>query len=236
MRTREAMLWELEEKQIHEKHQLSKRHVKDMCFMQRHQMIVRHEKELDQVRRMLQRKEEELVKRQTIERRALPKRIRAERKARDMMFRESLRISTNMDPDVEREKLKKFQEQEKKRYLQEQQRFDTKHIKQLEELRATAEGTVRELEQLQNEKRKALLEHETAKLRECDEALQRELRDWKSQLHPRKQRLEETFNHQLEEMEALYGASMIVPISSTGSDSREMADSIRSSLSSYSES
>lgn len=44
-----------------------------------------------------------------------------------------------------------------------------------------------ELEQLQNEKRKALLEHETAKLRECDEALQRELREWKGQLHPRKQ-------------------------------------------------
>lgn len=44
-----------------------------------------------------------------------------------------------------------------------------------------------ELEQLQNEKRKALLEHETAKLRECDEALQRELKEWKSQLHPRKQ-------------------------------------------------
>lgn len=44
-----------------------------------------------------------------------------------------------------------------------------------------------ELEQLQNEKRKALLEHETAKLRECDEALQRELRDWRGQLLPRKQ-------------------------------------------------
>lgn len=56
---------------------------------------------------MLQRKEEELVKRQTVERRALPKRIRAERKARDMMFRESLRISTTLDPDGEREKLKK---------------------------------------------------------------------------------------------------------------------------------
>lgn len=36
-----------------------------------------------------------------------------------------------------------FQEQEKKRYTQEQQRFETKHVKQLEELRATAEGTVR---------------------------------------------------------------------------------------------
>lgn len=38
---------------------------------------------------------------------------------------------------------KQFQEQEKKRYLQEQQRFDTKHVKQLEEHRATADGTVR---------------------------------------------------------------------------------------------
>lgn len=107
MRTREAMLWELEEKHLHERHQLAKRHVKDMCFMQRHQMIIRHEKELEQVKRMLQRKEEELVKRQAIERKNLPKRIRNERKVRDMMFRESLRISTNLDPEAEREKLKK---------------------------------------------------------------------------------------------------------------------------------
>lgn len=81
-------------------------------------------------------------------------------------------------------------------------------MKQLEELRATAEGTVRyvvhemfafghfrkfrfqlfsELEQIQNEKRKSLLEHETVKLRECDDALQRDLREWKSKLLPRKQ-------------------------------------------------
>lgn len=107
MRTREALLWELEEKQLHERHQLSKRHVKEMCFMQRHQMIVRHEKELDQVKRMLQRKEEDLLKKQALEKRALPKRIRAERKARELMFRESLRISSNLDPEVERDRLKK---------------------------------------------------------------------------------------------------------------------------------
>lgn len=62
-------------------------------------------------RSMLQRKEEDLLKRQAIEKRALPKRIRAERKARDMMFRESLRISMSIssvhDPEAEREKLKK---------------------------------------------------------------------------------------------------------------------------------
>ncbi|XP_059607507.1 serine/threonine-protein kinase 10 isoform X2 [Phlebotomus argentipes] len=201
MRTREAMLWELEEKQIHEKHQLAKRSVKDLCFMQRHQMIVRHEKELDQIKRMLQRKEEDLLKRQTIERRALPKRIQKERKVRDAMYRESLRISTHLDPEAEREKLKKFQEQEKKRYNQEQQRFETKHLRQLEELRATAEGTIRELEQLQNEKRKALLEHETAKLRECDEALQRDMREWKAQLLPRKQKCINSLSAMIDEYE-----------------------------------
>lgn len=39
-----------------------------------------------------------------------------------------------------------FQEQEKKRYTQEQQRFETKHAKQLEESRASADSTVRYVE------------------------------------------------------------------------------------------
>ncbi|KAL7048357.1 hypothetical protein ACKWTF_003318 [Chironomus riparius] len=222
MRTREAMLWELEEKHIHEKHQLSKRHVKELCFMQRHQMIIRHEKELDQIKKMLQRKEEELIKRQTIEKRALPKRIRAERKARDMMFRESLRISIHHDPKAEEDKIKKFQEQEKKRYTQEQQRFETKHMKQLEELRANCDSTIRELEQMQNEKRKALLEHESAKLKECDEALQREMREWKAMLVPRKQVLEDSFAQQMDEMDSRY-------------NTMQSTSSIRSSFSSYSD-
>lgn len=57
---------------------------------------------------MNQRKEEELVKGQTLEKRSLPKRIRAEMKAREMMFRESLRISLPpVDPEEERDRLKK---------------------------------------------------------------------------------------------------------------------------------
>lgn len=108
MRGQEAAIWELEEKQIHEKHQLSKRQLKDIFFLQRHQMLIRHEKELEQVKRMNQRKEEEVLKRQAGEKRSLPKRIRAEMKAREMMFRESMRISiSTSDPEAEREKLKK---------------------------------------------------------------------------------------------------------------------------------
>ena len=87
MRAREAALWEMEERQLHERHQLAKRQLKDMFFLQRHQMLVHHEKELDHLKRMMERKEEELVRNQNVERRALPKRIRAEMKAREMMFR-----------------------------------------------------------------------------------------------------------------------------------------------------
>jgi len=80
-----------------------------------------------------------------------------------------------------------FQEAEKKRYRAEQQRFETKHQRQLEECRASAQSAVKELEQMQNEKRKMLMEHETLKLKELDEAYSSEVREWKAQLKPRKQ-------------------------------------------------
>ncbi|XP_015597682.1 serine/threonine-protein kinase 10 isoform X2 [Cephus cinctus] len=242
MRAREAAIWELEERQIHERQQLLKRQLKDMFFLQRHQMLIRHEKELEQMKRMNQRKEEELIKRQTAERRNLPKRIRNEMKAREMMFRESMRISIisstlASDPDAEREKLKKFQENEKKRYRAEQQRFELKHARQLEEVRAQSDATIKELEQLQNEKRKMLMEHETMKLKEQEEAYTKELREWKAQLKPRKQRLEEQFALQLEEQEAIYGPSAI-PLClppDLPDLTHHTAGSTRSSLSSVSE-
>jgi len=214
MRAREAALWEMEERQLHERHQLAKRQLKDMFFLQRHQMLVHHEKELDHLKRMMERKEEELVRNQTVERRALPKRIKAEMRAREMMFRESLRISvTNLHeaitPTEEKDRFKKFQEAEKKRYRAEQQRFEMKHSKQLEEAKANSAAAIKELEHLQNEKRKMLMEHETAKLKELDESYSKEFNEWKNNLKPRKQCLEEEFQHQLEEQERHYGHYLI---------------------------
>lgn len=210
MRAREAAIWEMEERHLHERHQLAKRQLKDMFFLQRHQMLVHHEKELEHLKRMMERREEELVKVQAVERRALPKRIRQEMKAREMMYRESLRISvTNLHealtPTEEKERFKKFQETEKKRYRAEQQRFQMKHSRQLEEARAGSQSAIKELEQLQNEKRKMLMEHETTKLKELDESYAREFKDWKAELKPRKQYLEEEFQQQLEEQERHYG-------------------------------
>uniref|UniRef100_A0A0A9XPM1 STE20-like serine/threonine-protein kinase n=1 Tax=Lygus hesperus TaxID=30085 RepID=A0A0A9XPM1_LYGHE len=199
MRAREAAIWELEERQIHDKHQLAKRQLKDSFFLQRHQMLIRHDKELEHMKRLNARKVEDLLKRQSIERRAHPKRIKSEMKVREMMFRESLRIrmANNPDPDHERNMLKKFQENEKKRYRLEAQRFDQKHQRQQEELRANSEQTIKELEQLQNEKRKMLMEHETMKLKSQEEEYSRELKEWKAQLKPRKQTLESECSSQL---------------------------------------
>ena len=41
---REAAIWELEERQLHEKHQLAKRQLKELFFLKRRQMLTRHEK------------------------------------------------------------------------------------------------------------------------------------------------------------------------------------------------
>ncbi|EEC19634.1 CDC42 binding protein kinase alpha, putative [Ixodes scapularis] len=189
LRAREAALWELEERHLHEKHQLAKKQLKDGFFLQRHQMLIRHEKELEQVKRLNLRREDELLKRQTLEKRQLPKRIRSEMKTRELMFKESLRISVhNLEsPDEEKDRLRKFQEAEKKRYKAEHQRQELKHRRQLEELKAASEATIKELEQLQNEKRKMLMEHETQKLKQLDEEHGGELREWKANLKPRKQ-------------------------------------------------
>lgn len=50
-----------------------------------------------------------------------------------------------------------------------------------------SDATIKELEQLQNEKRKMLLEHETLKLKQREEAFTIELKEWKAKLKPRKQ-------------------------------------------------
>lgn len=72
-------------------------------------MLNRHDKELEHMKKMNVRKEEEVLKFQAVEKRGHPKRIKHEMKVREVMFRESLRISmaTCNDPDQERNLLKK---------------------------------------------------------------------------------------------------------------------------------
>lgn len=114
---------------------------------------------------MSAREEEELIKKQAVERRQLPKRIRSEMKTRELIFRESLRLSiANLaNNEDEKDRLKRFQESERQRYSVQEKEQQKKHALQLEHLRAAFESSMRDLEQLQNEKRQLLVEHEHQK-------------------------------------------------------------------------
>ncbi|CAL8077586.1 unnamed protein product [Orchesella dallaii] len=174
IRRHNKALWDLEDSYLKERHQFKTRQIKESFHLQRQQMLIRQEEELEHHRRVSSRKEDELLKRQAAEKRALPNRIRSEMKIREAIFRESLRIhapgsNPATGPEDEKDRLRKFQEQEKKKYKAEQQRLDDKHIRQLEEMRGSSEAAKRELEQLQNEKRALLTQHEEMKLKEPDE-------------------------------------------------------------------
>lgn len=134
-------------------------------------------------------REEELIKKQAMEKRSLPKRIRSEMKTRELMFRECIRISmANLaNIEEERDKLKRFQESEKQRYKAEQERQEEKHKKQLEKLKSCCVSFIRDLEQIQKDKKKALTEHETVKIKMLEDEHNEEIKLWKAQLKPRKQ-------------------------------------------------
>ncbi|XP_033757538.1 serine/threonine-protein kinase 10-like isoform X4 [Pecten maximus] len=213
LRSRESVIWETEKQQLHEKHQLAKSQLKDMFFLKRHQMLTRHQKEVEQMKRSNTTKEEEMQSRHTLEKKRLPKILKSEAKTRANMFKQSLRLSTIGSPEDDRAKMKQFEENEKKRMKAEQQRQEQKHKRQWEELVFRNDTSLRELEALQAEKRKMLMEHETQKIKELDDQYTNELREWKNQLTPRKQRLEEEFQRQREEQEKFYGTVLV-----TGND------------------
>ncbi|KRZ09992.1 Serine/threonine-protein kinase 10, partial [Trichinella zimbabwensis] len=207
LRAREAALWDLEERQLHEKHQLAKNQMKEVFFLQRSQMLIRHQKELEHVKKLNQRKEDDMIRAQAAERKRLPKILRSETKTRTLMFRESLKIRMLNSPEIAA-KLREFEERERMRMSQELKKQELKHRKRLELLKAENETTLKELEQLQNEKRKMLLEHENLRLKHFDEEYANEIKNWKCNLKPRKQKLEEKFSIELAEQEQFYQNSV----------------------------
>ena len=64
---------------------------------------------------MNDRREEDLEKAHAIERRQWPKHMRQEMKVREQMFKESLRISGGDNAGDDKDRLRSFQENEKKR-------------------------------------------------------------------------------------------------------------------------
>uniref|UniRef100_A0AAQ5YYW1 non-specific serine/threonine protein kinase n=1 Tax=Amphiprion ocellaris TaxID=80972 RepID=A0AAQ5YYW1_AMPOC len=207
IREREATIWDMEEKNLHERHQLLKQQLKDQYFLQRHQLLKKHEKEQEQMQCYNQRMIEILKARQQQEKSRLPKIQRGEAKTRMAMFKKSLRINSTGSASEDREKIKQFSQQEEKRQRAERLHQQQKHENQMREMVGQCESNVRELLQLQNEKCHLLVENETQRLKQLDEQHNQLLKEWRDLLKPRKKALEDELNTKKREQEAFFRMS-----------------------------
>ncbi|XP_002816236.3 serine/threonine-protein kinase 10 isoform X1 [Pongo abelii] len=207
LRDREAALWEMEEHQLQERHQLVKQQLKDQYFLQRHELLRKHEKEREQMQRYNQRMIEQLKVRQQQEKARLPKIQRSEGKTRMAMYKKSLHINGGGSAAEQREKIKQFSQQEEKRQKSERLQQQQKHENQMRDMLAQCESNMSELQQLQNEKCHLLVEHETQKLKALDESHNQNLKEWRDKLRPRKKALEEDLNQKKREQEMFFKLS-----------------------------
>ncbi|VDK73846.1 unnamed protein product [Litomosoides sigmodontis] len=205
LRSREASEWDLEEKQLAERHHLNKQELKDRFYLQRTQMLARHQRELDHMRRVNEMDEEEQIRLYASFKKRLPKDFRTESKTRIAMFKESLRISCQKDdPATLNEKIRAFEEKEKQRVRNALEEHDTKYARKLRELKEKNAAAVRELEEIHSEKRRMLLEAEENKMEMYEREYEQVVADWKAGLPIRKQALEAEFTRELDEVEAFY--------------------------------
>uniref|UniRef100_A0A915C9E9 Protein kinase domain-containing protein n=2 Tax=Parascaris univalens TaxID=6257 RepID=A0A915C9E9_PARUN len=205
LRSREASEWDMEEKQTLERHILYKQELKDRFYLQRTQMLARHQRELEHMRKVNEMNEEEAARSYALYKKRLPKDFRTESKTRIAMFKESLRISCQgEDATIINEKMRAFEEKEKMRVKNAMSDHEIKAARKLKELHEKNLAAIRELEEIHNEKRKMLLEAEQNKLEIYEKEYEQVIADWKAKLPLRKQELEAQFAKELDELDAFY--------------------------------
>ena len=198
IRTREAAIWELERLQMEQRCNVIRKHVRDFFYLQRHLMLSKQEKDLEHLRQLNTKLEEDLVRRQNEEKRLFLKSLRQEQRSRREMYRRSLYIvpsnannvvvdSNKISADEEKRKLKEFEEREKERFENELQRLTIRHMKQLEEYRIKADNIMKDLDDEQRLKRKQLVDAETKCLKDVDDRYNQEYAFWQNRLRSRKQ-------------------------------------------------
>ncbi|ESN90506.1 hypothetical protein HELRODRAFT_189876 [Helobdella robusta] len=222
LKLREGELWEMEEKQMEEMNKLVKMQLKDSFFLKRNQMMDRQEKEMELCHRANNRQKEELNCSQLIEKKRLPKIQKADCKTRIAMYRQSLKIGSMppLNADEEKEKIKMFEEKEKERMKADTQRMLERQKKQKAQLQERINASVKELELIQNEKRRMLIDFEMQKMKTLEEDYHDEVRRWKAELPIRKRRLEQDFAQQQLEQERFYSLSVSPTIAVSTINSR----------------
>ena len=97
------------------------------------------------------------------------------------MFKQKLKIDRVSDA-VYRSKLKKFQVNEEQRMQNERLEQQLKHDRQRTEMLDSHKAEAEEMQSVQNEKRKMLIEREQERLFALDDAFKRDFEAWRNQL------------------------------------------------------
>jgi hypothetical protein len=176
-------LWEMEQRQKQDKHQMLKQELREAFHMQRHQMRSRHQKEIELQARRDQFRLDELRQQQLLEKRQVPKKLKAEHK----QVIAEMRKGRQKRSDNYKEDLKRVDEQYQKRAYMETELMNERHEHELETLKAELDANMRELQEIQNEKKMMLTQQENNKLKERDEQHTHELRDWRADLAKKRQ-------------------------------------------------
>ncbi|CAD6185462.1 unnamed protein product [Caenorhabditis auriculariae] len=174
LRIKENNTWELEDKQMREKYILHKKLLKDDYYLIRTQMLTRHQRDLHQLEKIHQEEIEDLSRALALDRKKLPKALRAEGKTRSMMYKESLRISgQTLSPSELNDLVRQFEEKENARIKNAMDEALKKHLSKIAALKAKQAESIVELNDLQSEKRKQLLEKENNTLYEHEQKVLR---------------------------------------------------------------
>jgi STE20-like kinase len=100
IRTREAAIWELERLQMEQRCNVIRKHVRDFFYLQRHLMLSKQEKDLEHLRQLNTKLEDDLIRRQNEEKRLFLKSLRQEQRSRREMYRRSLYIIPSNNQNV----------------------------------------------------------------------------------------------------------------------------------------
>ena len=188
IRAKEADIWEMEQSHMQIFHNIVKNNLSESFLMRRHQMHIRHQKDIEHHRQYDAQKLEIMRSRHLLARRRLPKqqRIILRRSIHDFK-KQNIKNSSRRD---DKEKIRQFEAEQLQIMRNERILLDKKLDRELTDFKHAADSSMIELVSLQNERKMHLTQQENDKLNEIDLNFQDELKSWRDRLSQRKETLE----------------------------------------------
>lgn len=163
----------LGQEHVREHQQMLKHQLKATFWMQKYQMHYRHEKELDQLKRLQEKKLHNLQKKFESDKKLLPKKQRGATLIKRKEFKKEI---VSDDKAAQKTKLKGFEADEQRRTTAEAKQMEDNFRAALDQLKKSVLEETDELKKMQEMKKKLLVENESEKLKELEKRHAAEVR------------------------------------------------------------